>query len=380
MSSGIQHEHAASATPVVGAARLRLLIVEDSAVDALRYRMLLGPGYTLNVAITGAEGLQRLRQEPPPDCVLLDYQLPDFDGLEFLRRLSGEPAQALPAVIMLTGEGSEGVAVEAMKRGAVDYLAKGSLSQDVLTRAITAAVDHQRLRRQLRDQEREFEQFCFAVAHDVQAPLRRALQFCGRLRASGTALDEAAREYLGYIESNVESLRDTLGEMLRQRAPAALPEPTGCGPAAVAGSASAPAAEAAPEPIRLLLVEDSAQDQLLFDCLLEDMQRSGGPAVRCETASSGPQALALLRQQHFDAVVLDQQMPEMSGSEVMQEMQSLFAGTAGRPRVLAYSNCDLPAFRRKCLSEGADRFLPKYMVATELAGVLRDFGLAGARP
>lgn len=374
VNSGIHNQRAASATPVGGSAPLRLLIVDDSAVDALRYRLLLGPDYALDVARTGAEGLERLQRESP-DCVLLDYQLPDFDGLEFLRRLAAEHPQPMPAVVMLTGEGSEGIAVEAMKRGASDYLAKDPLSKEALTRSVIAAVDKQRLQRRLIDNEHEFEQFRYAVAHDLQAPLRRARQFCERLRQSTATLGDTASEYVEYIESNVESLQGTLRELL-QHYSSARPEELQREHPAPAAQALAP--RSAENPIRLLLVEDNPQDQLLFDCLLEDLQRGGGPVVRCEIARSGPQALELMRHQHYDAVVLDQQMPEMSGSDVMHEMQLLFAGAVGRPRILAYSNCDLPAFRRKCLAEGADRFLPKYMVAADLGAVLQDFGLCDA--
>src|SRR5919201_4191207 len=60
--------------------------------------------------------------EQPVDCLLLDYRLPDADGLEGLRQIR----QAHPdvPVIVVTGAGSEEVAVEALKLGATDYLVK----------------------------------------------------------------------------------------------------------------------------------------------------------------------------------------------------------------------------------------------------------------
>lgn len=130
-------------------------------------------------------------------------------------------------------------------------------------------------------------------------------------------------------------------------------------------------------PIRLLVVEDNPQDWLLFSYLLEDLQHDTGLSIECEWAPSGPQGLERMDHQHFDAVVLDQQMPEMSGSEVMAALPALFRTRRDRPKVLAYSNCDLPEFGRKCLAEGADGFLPKYMSVADLARVLGEFGLLG---
>ena len=72
---------------------LRILIVDDSPEDRELYRRLLGSSpdqkYEVLESETGQEGLVTCREEQP-DCVLLDYQLPDLDGLEFLAELGEE--------------------------------------------------------------------------------------------------------------------------------------------------------------------------------------------------------------------------------------------------------------------------------------------------
>ncbi|MGB2867896.1 MAG: response regulator, partial [Bacteroidota bacterium] len=64
------------------------------------------------------------------DLIFLDYQMPSGTGMEFLKR-NAEKVQETP-VVMLTGQGAEEVAVEAMKLGAYDYLNKSSLSLDLV--------------------------------------------------------------------------------------------------------------------------------------------------------------------------------------------------------------------------------------------------------
>ena len=134
------------------------------------------------------------------------------------------------------------------------------------------------------------------------------------------------------------------------------------------------------EPLRLLLVEDSAQDRQLFECLIEDFRRECAVGVHCELAASGPQALELMARTRYDAVILDQHMPEMSGSEVMSALDGRFPRREDRPKVLAYSTLDVPEFRHRCLAEGADAFMPKHMAAVDFARVMRELGLdAGKR-
>src|SRR5215208_4640717 len=82
------------------------------------------------------------------ECVLLDYQLPGGDGLDVLRTVKGDDTGT--PVIVLTGHGDEQTAVEFMKAGADDYLAKSAMSADRLAQSIRYATD----RRQL-EQERD---------------------------------------------------------------------------------------------------------------------------------------------------------------------------------------------------------------------------------
>jgi diguanylate cyclase (GGDEF)-like protein/PAS domain S-box-containing protein len=102
---------------------LTILIIEDSPDDQnLLRRALRGSGSMLVTALSAQEGLAKAA-EARPDVILLDYNLPDMDGLGFMERFAEQDCAAVP-IVMLTGEGNEAVAVEAMKAGASDYLVK----------------------------------------------------------------------------------------------------------------------------------------------------------------------------------------------------------------------------------------------------------------
>jgi len=108
---------------------VRVLLVEDDAVDRLACRRALGAesDYVFEVeeADTARAGLQRARAGAP-DLILLDYHLPDMDGMEFLAALAADGGELPVPVMMLTGAQDIAIAVDAMRRGARDYLVKDS--------------------------------------------------------------------------------------------------------------------------------------------------------------------------------------------------------------------------------------------------------------
>ena len=104
---------------VPGRRSISVLLVEDNPDHVhLIERRLRDGGVEVRRASTGKEALSSL---DGIDLVLLDYRLPDMSGLDTLqeiRRLDG------PSVVMVTGMGSEEIAVEAMRAGAIDYVVK----------------------------------------------------------------------------------------------------------------------------------------------------------------------------------------------------------------------------------------------------------------
>lgn len=108
--------------------RIRILYVEDDVVDRMACRRWFAQDtfdyeFVLSEAETAQEGLQLARTQPL-DCVLLDYNLPDMNGLEFLTELKNDQEEIPVPVIMLTGADNASVAVESIKLGAQDYVVK----------------------------------------------------------------------------------------------------------------------------------------------------------------------------------------------------------------------------------------------------------------
>ncbi len=119
-----------------------LLLIDDEPVIQHAFRKAFhAPEFTTHTARTAAEGLA-LFAEHPPDVVVVDVHLPDATGLETFERI--KDADARTPVILITGHGTTELAIEAMKRGAFDYLLK-PLAYDQLRDQVSRAYATSRL-------------------------------------------------------------------------------------------------------------------------------------------------------------------------------------------------------------------------------------------
>jgi two-component system, cell cycle sensor histidine kinase and response regulator CckA len=138
-----------------------ILLVDDSLEDRMTYRRYLmldkQHAYKILEAETGQEGLL-LCQQHFPDVILLDYLLPDMDGLEFLDELKTQFDGASLPVIMLTGQGNEQIAAQTIKSGAAEYLIKKNLTPESLRLAIQYTIERQGALHQSRQIKLELQQ------------------------------------------------------------------------------------------------------------------------------------------------------------------------------------------------------------------------------
>lgn len=123
---------------------------EDSIRRSAKF-MLSTSGYAVETWESGVAFLKEAKTAEP-GCVLLDVRMPEMDGLEVQQALN-ERGITMP-VIILTGHGDIGIAVRAMKAGAVDFIEK-PFEKAVLMSAIEAA--HARLEKNAADLERNEE-------------------------------------------------------------------------------------------------------------------------------------------------------------------------------------------------------------------------------
>src|SRR5436853_1238235 len=119
-----------------------LLIVDDEKTQREGLRAALEDRYDVYLA-EDAKAATELLEKEHFDVLLTDFRLPSEDGMKLIARAKSLPKP--PVCILMTAYGSEEIAVEAMKRGADDYIAKGRMQIDELEMRINRALRQQNL-------------------------------------------------------------------------------------------------------------------------------------------------------------------------------------------------------------------------------------------
>jgi len=133
----------------------RILVIDDDAGIRESLRMTLEyDGYDIVGAATGQEGLALVEREAP-DLVLLDVKMPGMDGLDVLTRLHSMH-ESLP-IVMISAHGTPSSAVDAIRKGALDFLEKPFESTDRLRVTIQNALEQARLRDENKSLKRAVE-------------------------------------------------------------------------------------------------------------------------------------------------------------------------------------------------------------------------------
>ena len=193
--------------------KLKLLVVDDDAVDRRAVRRALTAA-KLPVEITeAAESVAAFAAlaEHSFDCILLDLRLPGRDGLEVLRTLTTDGVDV--PVVILTGHGDEDTAVEIMKAGAADYIAKSLLTPQRLEQSVRHAVRVHQAEREAREARRAREEFLAIVAHDLRTPLGVVVLSSNALRE--TLPEGPEGEEARALNAMVERAAAQMGRLIR---------------------------------------------------------------------------------------------------------------------------------------------------------------------
>jgi two-component system, cell cycle response regulator DivK len=309
-----------------------ILVVDDTPVNLKLTRILLShEGYDVRTASGGEEALEIL-ETFHPRLVLADIQMPGMDGLEMTRRIKSDPRHKDIVVVALTALAMKGDEEKAIAAGCDGYITK-----PIDTRALGdrirgflhtpadevpapgadpfADAGIEDLRRRFLDEALQqaplwIEELDTSFNPDTARLI--AHQWVGSAGLLGyrkvSLLSREVETILRQKPLDVAELRSTLTEMIEE-----LDDPT------LAHEEPAPP----PEPVaeeqerpRVVLADDDPNVRALIKAFLESQN------VDCGTAADGRAAVEEVLATHPDAVVLDVNMPEMNGYEVLATIRA----------------------------------------------------------
>lgn len=188
----------------------RILVVDDQPANLRVVGALLKRnGYDVFDAANGEDAL-RMAADQLPDLVLLDVLMPGMDGFAVLSEMKQDARMMRLPVVCLTAARDREQLLRAFDAGAVDYVTKPFLPEELLAR-VSAHVGLKLTRDRLERVARERQELVNLVAHDLKNPLSSVLFAIDILRNDGVAEARVPR----YLETIHESTMDALGYIRR---------------------------------------------------------------------------------------------------------------------------------------------------------------------
>ena len=188
---------------------------EESICEGCR-QILEDEGWIVGVAYDGYDGLQLVR-DMRPDIVLVDLKMPGISGMEVLQRIRELDPLIVPIVI--TGYGTIDTAVEALKKGANDYVCKPFDEKTLMIKAEAGLRSH-RQRKSAEALERQkqiaIDNFAAVVCHQLKSPAAAASQWIRMMKAKMAGpLTPEQEEALSRAHKRLTELTDLVGDWLR---------------------------------------------------------------------------------------------------------------------------------------------------------------------
>jgi len=179
-------------------------------------QVLAGGDCQVTTASNGAQGL-KLVAEIQPDLIFLDLKMPGLSGLEVLEKIRAQ--HPLMVVIVITGYATVTSAIEAMKKGAFDFLPK-PFTPEELRLIARRGLEHGRLVQQTvalrREKEMLRKNFAAIVSHELKSPLGALQQnLYGLVAELEDKLSKEQQERFGRLQSRLEDLLKLIHSWLR---------------------------------------------------------------------------------------------------------------------------------------------------------------------
>ena len=188
----------------------RILVVDDQPANLRVVSALLARhGYDVLTAASGEEALA-VASAQRPDLLLLDMMMPGMDGFALLAEVKQQPELLRVPVVFLTAAHDRELLLRAFDAGAVDYVTKPFMPEELLAR-VNAHVGLKLTRDRLERVARERQELVNLVAHDLKNPLTSVL-FASDILLSDAIREERVPRYLQMIQ---DSARDALGYIKR---------------------------------------------------------------------------------------------------------------------------------------------------------------------
>jgi signal transduction histidine kinase len=192
----------------------RKILVVDDNIEFVNYirRALNHEDYKISIALDGKTAIEKVATEKP-ELVLLDLKLPDLSGEEILERIKGQDKDI--AVVVITGYGGDQVAIDLMRRGAVDFLSK-PVEREILIRAIknALAIHDARQENKQFNPYPSLEIFFPFLAHEIRNPLHAIAGALAIIQKRSNLEDQYLSQSIKIISEEVDHLNDFVQECL----------------------------------------------------------------------------------------------------------------------------------------------------------------------
>ncbi len=210
----------------------RVLLIEDDPVFRELCSRFLTADLKYNFQVSAVETAHEALLECETvafDCLIVDYRLPGHTGTEILSMLKDRLGEHLAPTIVMTSEGGEQAAVDAIRAGAQDFLFKRTLTRDALRRTVSNAVERGRLKRSISAGRKELKASCellsrrneeitrfyHNLSHEMKTPLTAVREYVSIVNdgLAGTVVDEQ-RKLLGHALAGCDQLATQFNDLL----------------------------------------------------------------------------------------------------------------------------------------------------------------------